>query len=486
MNVIDEWLDSEGAQRDAIKFMNGCYIISGRRCGKTATMTNDIFERLKNQKAPNIRYLRQKFDDVDATNAIKEFINKQYGIYSSFGRAVPDICWPTVEQIREEFMMDLLYEGYVRVIDHGLVNDGIVDMYVRVFANCDDRNNVKFNFYRSSDIHPTYTVKFANPTWNEVEVCNRCREVTNNKLVWQLLINPNRDFLAMCEKKYDIFYKNTYKSVKNFGAGTYITDEAGAYYCVAECYLNPERRDGYIKAHLKAFKKPNLIDMDTWARIIKRYSKEHIQQGYGMEETTLNYYIYDDGNVEIPFFKFVEDNNYPNKAKLITDRVDMDNMDISKEMEMLNKNYKKEKERTEMKGYKFMVPKGAFGSKVYIQAKDSDKITYAGTLTDMHLETASGCEMHGNIDFIADDEPVEKLAGIDRGFIKNVVFNDPATIVEWKDGSKTVVKTQDGEHYDPEKGLAMAISKKAMGNKRDYYHVFKHYLKKVSKDTKKK
>ena len=28
--------------------------------------------------------------------------------------------------------------------------------------------------------------------------------------------------------------------------------------------------------------------------------------------------------------------------------------------------------------------------------------------------------------------------------IKNVIFNDPATIVFWSDGSKTVVKVQDG------------------------------------------
>lgn len=60
--------------------------------------------------------------------------------------------------------------------------------------------------------------------------------------------------------------------------------------------------------------------------------------------------------------------------------------------------------------------------------------------------------------------------------IKNVIFNDPATIVFWKDGSKTVVKAQDGETYDPEKGLAMAISKKALGNTAKYYNEFKKWL----------
>lgn len=62
-------------------------------------------------------------------------------------------------------------------------------------------------------------------------------------------------------------------------------------------------------------------------------------------------------------------------------------------------------------------------------------------------------------------------------YIKQVIFNDPATIVYWADRTRTVVKCQDGDIYDPEKGLAMAISKKALGNKDNYYcKVFKHWL----------
>lgn len=63
--------------------------------------------------------------------------------------------------------------------------------------------------------------------------------------------------------------------------------------------------------------------------------------------------------------------------------------------------------------------------------------------------------------------------------IKDVIFNNPATIVFWVDGSKTVVKCQDGDVFDPEKGLAMAISKKALGNKYSSYNVFKKWLKKA-------
>lgn len=49
--------------------------------------------------------------------------------------------------------------------------------------------------------------------------------------------------------------------------------------------------------------------------------------------------------------------------------------------------------------------------------------------------------------------------------IKNVIFNPPATIVFWSNGDKTVVKCDEIEKFDPEKGMAMAISKHALGNK---------------------
>ena len=62
--------------------------------------------------------------------------------------------------------------------------------------------------------------------------------------------------------------------------------------------------------------------------------------------------------------------------------------------------------------------------------------------------------------------------------IKNVIFNDPATIVFWEDGTKTVVKCQDDDEFDPEKGLAMAIAKKAYGNKGSYCNKMKKWLPK--------
>lgn len=64
-----------------------------------------------------------------------------------------------------------------------------------------------------------------------------------------------------------------------------------------------------------------------------------------------------------------------------------------------------------------------------------------------------------------------------RSCIKKVKFNPPATIVFWTDNTKTVVKCK-GEDYDPEKGLAMCICKKVLGDKGNYYEVFKKWLPK--------
>ena len=59
----------------------------------------------------------------------------------------------------------------------------------------------------------------------------------------------------------------------------------------------------------------------------------------------------------------------------------------------------------------------------------------------------------------------------DRFRIKDILFNGPATVVIWMDGTKTVVKLQNDEVYDQEKAIAMAISRRALGEE-GYYSVF--------------
>ena len=61
--------------------------------------------------------------------------------------------------------------------------------------------------------------------------------------------------------------------------------------------------------------------------------------------------------------------------------------------------------------------------------------------------------------------------------IKKVIFNPPATIIIWDDKTKTVVKAQEDEPYDPEKGMAMCIAKHIYGDCGSYYNVFSEWLK---------
>lgn len=61
-------------------------------------------------------------------------------------------------------------------------------------------------------------------------------------------------------------------------------------------------------------------------------------------------------------------------------------------------------------------------------------------------------------------------------FIEEVIFHPPATVVYWKDGTKTVVKCKADETFDHEKGLAMAICKKLYGNGYAFHKIFKKWI----------
>lgn len=56
-----------------------------------------------------------------------------------------------------------------------------------------------------------------------------------------------------------------------------------------------------------------------------------------------------------------------------------------------------------------------------------------------------------------------------------VIFNGPATIVFWDDGTKTVVKCTERETFDYEKGVALCYMKKFLGNDNSFKHIFKKF-----------
>ena len=65
--------------------------------------------------------------------------------------------------------------------------------------------------------------------------------------------------------------------------------------------------------------------------------------------------------------------------------------------------------------------------------------------------------------------------------IKYIDFRPPMTIVCFVDGTKTIVKAMEDDVFDPEKGAAMAIAKKYLGDKYNSTDIIKYYVDKYNK-----
>ena len=61
--------------------------------------------------------------------------------------------------------------------------------------------------------------------------------------------------------------------------------------------------------------------------------------------------------------------------------------------------------------------------------------------------------------------------------IKKVVFNPPATIVIFNDGTKSVVKCGEGEKFDPEVGFAMVMMKEMFESRSGFKKFIKKFIK---------
>lgn len=119
------------------------------------------------------------------------------------------------------------------------------------------------------------------------------------------------------------------------------------------------------------------------------------------------------------------------------------NMPISSEMKkILNSIYGRENAMAMRQGYIYKSPK-----EKYVKCTDNKP------------------EIHGNLmhSHICPWDSVKNqsvcLSDPDR-----IVFNPPATIVFWKDGTKTVVKCAEGEKFDPYTGFCYAFTEHFLGS----------------------
>lgn len=122
----------------------------------------------------------------------------------------------------------------------------------------------------------------------------------------------------------------------------------------------------------------------------------------------------------------------------------------------------------------------------YVYAADTDKpeLMYAATEISKANRRAMAAENRLDaLKYAVND--VFGTAELHRKMaleIKKVIFNNPATIVFWADGTKTVVKAKN-EDFDPEKGLALAIAKKALGNKGSYFNKIKRWTNDYNEES---
>ena len=102
----------------------------------------------------------------------------------------------------------------------------------------------------------------------------------------------------------------------------------------------------------------------------------------------------------------------------------------------------------------------------------------------------SGGKMYEQSFWAAVRESVERKKAvsefkINEGDIAKVIYNPPATVIYWKDGTKTVVKCSDHDldegRLSPETGLVYAITKKVLGNTGNYNDVLRRLVNRAKK-----
>ena len=71
---------------------------------------------------------------------------------------------------------------------------------------------------------------------------------------------------------------------------------------------------------------------------------------------------------------------------------------------------------------------------------------------------------------------VRAAEAISEMHIREVIWNNPATIIIWSDGTKTVVKCQQGDEYDPERGFLLCVAKKMFGNRGGYNDIMRQWM----------
>ena len=92
---------------------------------------------------------------------------------------------------------------------------------------------------------------------------------------------------------------------------------------------------------------------------------------------------------------------------------------------------------------------------------------------DFTWETEYGCLPEIHLEGVLTEamKPTKRKAGI-----KDVIFNPPATVILWGDGSKTVVKCGEEDVYNPLTGFLLAYMKHGEGGGGAYNNLIRTFV----------
>lgn len=104
--------------------------------------------------------------------------------------------------------------------------------------------------------------------------------------------------------------------------------------------------------------------------------------------------------------------------------------------------------------------------------ENNDKAFFAEIKPGMFIPI----EHTGNVPNVTDLLTVSNKINEEPLTIERVIFNEPATIVFWSDGTKTVVKCMDGDCFSYDAGIYAATLKKIFGPS---YSEYKNHIKRI-------
>lgn len=120
------------------------------------------------------------------------------------------------------------------------------------------------------------------------------------------------------------------------------------------------------------------------------------------------------------------------------------------------------------------------GSESKKNSRQSEKPKSQNTASDKHHScSGKGCE--GCVGCMTDHDVTDEYVPKITNLINRVIFDDPFTAVAWIDGTMTEVRVSEGDTFNKEVGIALALLKKLFGD--DYYKQIHYVAKEFSYDV---